>query len=108
MEKAYLMTSSDGTLPAQARQIMYVARGEIQERTGRRLDDQYFTQTLLPDYMSENSGKTKDWNVVFDARGHFEEPHTERIVSLGTIEVRDYLEKTCHPPEGDLELGLPR
>ena len=36
MEAAYLKASANGTLPAKARQIMYAARGEIQERTGRR------------------------------------------------------------------------
>ena len=35
MEEAYLKASANGTLPAHARQIMYQARGYIQERTGR-------------------------------------------------------------------------
>ena len=29
--------------------------------------------------------------VVFDARGHFAEPHTGTEIGLGTLEVRDYL-----------------
>jgi hypothetical protein len=29
--------------------------------------------------------------VVFDARGHFEEPHTGEVVPLGTLDVRRYL-----------------
>ena len=65
-----------GTLPAHARQIMYAARGEIQRLTGRTLDDQYFTQQLLPDFMNEHPSATAEWDVVFDARGHFHEPHT--------------------------------
>src|SRR5262249_46329050 len=32
-----------------------------------------------------------DWNVVYDARGHFEEPHTNRRIGCGTIEVENYL-----------------
>src|SRR5262249_37471843 len=52
---------------------------------------QYFCQTLLPDYMAEYPDKVKTWDVVFDARGHFEEPHTKLIVPLGTIDVRNYL-----------------
>ena len=47
---AYMNASADGTLPAKARQVMYAARGRIQELTGKSLDDRYFTQTLLPDY----------------------------------------------------------
>ncbi len=34
MEEAYLKASSGGTLPAHARQIMYAARGPIQDATG--------------------------------------------------------------------------
>jgi hypothetical protein len=52
------------------------------------LNDEYFTQGLLPDYIEEHG---VDWNVVFDARGHFHEPHTEQGVPLGTIEVRRFL-----------------
>lgn len=90
---AYLHASNNNQYPAHARQVMYSARGPIQEATGERLDDQYFTQTLLPDYLRENSDTTADWDVVFDARGHFTEPHTGTIVPLGTIDVRQYLHR---------------
>ncbi len=77
---------------AHARQVMYAARPQILELTGKdRLDDRYFTQTLLPDYIAEHFERTGDWNVVFDARGTFIEPHTDRAVALGTVEVRQYL-----------------
>jgi hypothetical protein len=95
MEEAY-MTASDGdTLPANARQIMYAARPRIQERTGKQLNDAYFTQVLLPDYIAENDA---DWDLVYDDRGHFREPHTGRIIGLGTLAVRRYLS----------EIGAPR
>src|SRR6266568_444659 len=88
MEAAYLKASANGTLPATARQIMYAARPQIQERTGRQLDDQYFTQTLLPNYVEERG---VEWDVVYDDRGHFREPHTEHEIGLGTLKVREYL-----------------
>lgn len=90
MVEAYMKASANGTLPATARQVMYAARNQIQELTGKRLDDQYFTQTLLPDYIEEHG---LSWNVVYDARGHFSEPHgdVETVVPLGTLEVRHYL-----------------
>jgi hypothetical protein len=94
MPKAYLQASSNNTLPAHARQVMYAARGHIQRQTGETLDAQYFTQTLLPDYLRENPETTADWDVVFDARGHFHEPHTGVIIPLGTIEVRNYLQES--------------
>ena len=68
--EAYLKASANNTLPAKARQVMYAARGKIQDRTGKQLDDRYFTQTLLPDFMAENPEDTAGWKVVFDARGH--------------------------------------
>ena len=54
----------------------------------------YFCQTLLPDYIEEHG---VDWNVVYDARGHFEEPHTNRRIGCGTIEVRNYLNAAKEP-----------
>jgi hypothetical protein len=94
MEEAYLNASDNGQLPANARQIMYAARPYILEQT--RLEsfgDQYFTQTLLPDYLEEHPEETKSWDVVFDARGHAVEPHTHHKVPLGTLAVRQYLEE---------------
>lgn len=94
METAYLKASDNGRLPANARQIMYAARPHIQKVTGNELVSNYFTQTLLPDYLQE-TGVT--WNVVYDARGHFKEPHTRTSFGLGTLEVRNYL-AGCREP----------
>jgi hypothetical protein len=90
METAYRQVSGPDGLPANARQIMYAARGHIQKVTGRQLESNYFTQTLLPDFMEENA---VDWDVVYDARGHFTEPHDSGKTSfgIGTLEVRTYL-----------------
>jgi len=89
MRRAYLDASTGGTLPANARQIYYAARGEILERTGKTsLDSQYFCQTLLVDYVRENA---VDWDIAWDDRGHFTEPHTKHAFGLGTIAVREYL-----------------
>jgi len=92
METAYLKASSNGTLPAHARQIMYAARGEILRLTKReQLNDAYFTQVLLPDYIEQHP-EAQEWDIVYDARGHFAEPHASADpVSLGTIQVREYL-----------------
>jgi hypothetical protein len=92
MRNAYLEASNNGTLPAKARQIMYRARGAILRMTGKKkFDDKYFTQVLLPDYMNEHAEETAEWDVVYDTRGHLVEPHTRMSVSLGTIQVRQYL-----------------
>jgi len=98
---AYTKASDSGRLPAHARQIFYAARKEIQDRTGRPLNSQYFTQTLLPKFMNENAELTAGWWVVFDARGHLLEPHTSLNIPLGTLEVDRYLsEVRRHTVEG--------
>ena len=109
MEAAYLRASGNGTLPAHARQIMYQARGPMQELTGRTLGggfDQYFCQTLLPRYLAEYPERTAGWDIVFDARGRLVEPHTGATVALGTLGVRDYLveseELTLHSPSQEI------
>lgn len=102
MEKAYLKASANGTLPANARQVMYAARAHIQQETGEQLDAQYFTQQLLPDYMNEHE---VDWDVVFDDRGHFREPHTRRRFGLGGIAVRNYLAGIGGPSSSEAEFS---
>jgi hypothetical protein len=95
MEAAYMAASGNNTLPAMARQIYYQARPKIMQLTDdKQLAYGYFSQTLLPDYIEENG---VDWNVVYDARGHFEEPHTNRCIGCGTIEVGNYLHAVKGP-----------
>ena len=89
MEAAYLKASGNRRYPANARQIYYAARGDILARTGKdTLDSDYFTQTLLIDYIEEHDC---DWDVAIDARGRLTEPHGGETVDLGTLEVRRYL-----------------
>jgi hypothetical protein len=89
LEWAYMAASNGGRLPAKARQIYYQARPKIMALTNdKELAYGYFSQTLLPDYIEDHR---VDWDVVYDARGHFEEPHTNRSIGCGTLEVRNYL-----------------
>jgi hypothetical protein len=90
MEQCYLKASDNNRLPATARQIFYVARPLIEEQTDKPLSYAYFSQTLLPNYVNEHGA---DWDVVYDDRGHFLEPHTERVIGLGTLNVRAYLRR---------------
>jgi hypothetical protein len=96
MKEAYLAASGGQLqLPAKTRQIFYQARPKIMALTeDKELQYNYFSQTLVPDYVEENG---VDWNVVYDARGHFEEPHTNRSIGCGTIEVRNYLHAVKEP-----------
>jgi hypothetical protein len=94
LPEAYAKVSGNGQLPANARQLMYAARGHIQKVTGQELNSNYFTQTLLPDYLTETG---VEWDVAYDARGHFHEPHGGYHFGIGTLEVRSYLAKHHDP-----------
>jgi DNA topoisomerase VI subunit B len=94
MPAAYAHASGDGRLPANARQIMYAAREPVQNLTGKVrpwAHSGYFTQHLLPDFVDEHPELAAGWDVVFDARGHLAEPHTDCRIDLGTIAVRNYI-----------------
>ena len=54
-----------------------------------QLESGYFLQTLLPQYMDEYG--CDDWDLIWDSRGHFTEPHTGLVVPIGTLQVREYV-----------------
>jgi hypothetical protein len=81
---------------------MYAARDAVLALTGGKFykHSASFTQRDLPNFMIENPELTALWDVVFDARGRFVEPHTARRTDLGTLEVRRYLSSwTDHLPD---------
>ncbi|MBA7684872.1 hypothetical protein ES703_93285 [subsurface metagenome] len=89
MEVAYNKASANGRYYANARQIYYAIRPLILKDVQKtRLNSNYFTQQLLKDYLEDHS---PDWKVVWDARGHFEEPHTGKKIGVGGIEVENYM-----------------
>lgn len=92
MEQAYSHASGNGEHYANARQIMYSARPLVLERTEGKCwkNSQYFTQTLLKDYLDRYE---PDWadRVVWDARGQLHEPHTDTRVPLGGLGVMRHL-----------------
>jgi hypothetical protein len=106
LPEAYQKVSGNGELPANARQLMYACRPHVLKRVGKLWEeDSYFTQTLLPDFISENAELTADWDVCFDARGHFAEPHDGKGFGLGTLEVCDYLSGFHDPKVIDADVS---
>lgn len=89
MQRAYMKASANGRYYANARQIMYAARPWVLELTGGKIwkKSSYFTQTLLKDYIEMYDPQ---WKVVWDSRGHLTEPHTQKNIGLGGIEVMKY------------------
>ena len=89
---------------AQSRQVYYAARQKILELTGETsLSGPYF-QKLLNEYQREFPEDTADWDVYYDARGHFAEPHTGHEFGLGTLGVREYLDQDA---VANLKIDLP-
>jgi hypothetical protein len=73
MEAAYRKASSNGRLPATARQIYYAARPEILKRLDLdTIESTYFTQTLLTGYIYEYG---PGWNVVAKINPPQPHPH---------------------------------
>jgi hypothetical protein len=108
MPEAYAHASGSRRM-AHARQIMYAARPHVLRLTGGKIwkDDRQFTQRLLPDFVREHPELTADWDVIYDERGQFVEPHTKHRLGLGTLAVRRYI-KGWHAEVtsevGDIEL----
>jgi DNA topoisomerase VI subunit B len=91
MESAYMRASANDTLPAKCRQVFYAARPEILSLCEiKKLSDDYF-RTLVRRFERENPELTKDWDIIYDARGSLIEPYTGERVPLGTVGVRQYI-----------------
>jgi DNA topoisomerase VI subunit B len=112
IEQGYREASGGGSQPANARQIMYAVRRLVLQqkltdpesgKDGFFKNSSSFTQGVLPDFLDKNPAKTADWDVAFDDRGHFAEPHTGERIGLGTLAVRDYI-RSWAP---DVAKGLP-
>lgn len=102
MKDAYEAASGRSGM-ATPRQVYYQARPSILQRTGKdSLDGMYFSQTLLVDYMLNNPETTASWDVIWDDRGHFSEPHTGEEIGLGTLAVRKYLSRAVVLDEMDI------
>jgi hypothetical protein len=72
--------------------MMYAGRKRMQEYTKKCWKNSAtFTQHYLPDFIDAHPELTKEWNIVYDARGEFIEPHGGRTVELGTRGVRGYI-----------------
>lgn len=102
MPAAYNRACDNGKYPAPARQIMYQMRAMVlAEMPDVNFGDKYFLKTLLPEYLEEHRDEIASWDVVFDERGNFIEPHTDHKVPLGTVAVREYLGES-----GKMKVGL--
>ena len=47
--------------------------------------------------MRSHPSLTANWNIAWDDRGHFSEPHTGHEIGLGTLAVRGYIARLRKP-----------
>lgn len=105
MEASYLKASANDTLPANPRQIYYVARDPVEQKCGEAVTSKYFCQTLLPYFMAAYPDLTRNWKIAWDDRGHFREPHTNHEIGVGTLAVQGYIGDFHEPEIGDIEIA---
>ena len=79
--------ASDGNFEFQDRQLYYQVRPLIPQYTNKELTFSYFSPPLLTEY-EEQHGKMA--GLIYDGRGHFQEPHQVIEIELGTKEVNNY------------------
>jgi hypothetical protein len=58
----------------------------------------------LPNFIKEHPDLTANWDIAYDDRGHFLEPHTDRRIGVGTLAVREYLGDCMAPTITHAEL----
>lgn len=75
------------TMPFGTRNLLYSVRPRIQRLTDAELKMGYFGQTLVVDYEREHGPIPGHYR---DPRGELREPHTGKVVRLGTREVGAY------------------
>ncbi|MGB7296822.1 MAG: hypothetical protein WBC70_14650 [Candidatus Aminicenantales bacterium] len=102
LEAAYNKASSNGKYWANARQIFYAIRPMIQnEVDADELKASYITGVLLKNFIEEGRSGSQSWRIAWDARGHFEEPHTGMKIGVGGIDVMEYVAKWGYSLNGD-------
>src|ERR1700676_797480 len=84
---AYAHVSGPRGLHASQRQLYYSSREKFEELTGRSLDFKYFCNKILRSYLQRP--ETASWKVSRDARGTLIEPHTDKRIGLGTLQVNE-------------------
>lgn len=85
LNDAIAKSTDNGRLYANVRNVFYKARELAQ--LDKPLEYNYFSQTIVPEYWQQHG---RDRQIYNDARGMLYEPHSDKFLPLGTIEVDSY------------------
>jgi hypothetical protein len=91
----YAHASGDGKYTVDKRQFYYAVRDQFREATGREITADYFSQTLLVQYMNQHPEKTAHWKITASPRGTLMIPNTgeDTRIPCGTIAIEQHLRK---------------
>ncbi|MGH3547089.1 MAG: ATP-binding protein [Pseudonocardiaceae bacterium] len=87
LPESYAKASGPDALPVSDRTLYYQVRQAIQQFTDRELTQSYCSK-LVVDYQREHGAFD---GLYYEPRGELHEPHTGKVVPLGTREVRTYI-----------------
>jgi hypothetical protein len=87
MDEQIRIVSCDRKYRFNCLQVYYRMRPIVMEKTGRSLDWDYFSQTLVKQYQEERGEEPMAYR---DPRGSFYMPHCKESIPLGTLEVEKY------------------
>jgi hypothetical protein len=98
LPKAYQHASGGGQFTVLNRQLYYAAREEFRVLTGREITADYFTQTILRQYLNRHN---PDWKIAADPRGNFIIPNSisDVRIACGTIAIDEYLSQRTRRQE---------
>jgi hypothetical protein len=96
LPEALERATDGGRLPAMVRQVYYAARPALLELTGlEQIGYSWFAGEVVPRHLDGNP-ELAGYDVLYDERGHFIEPHTRTHRGLSTLGVRSYLAAQGH------------
>jgi hypothetical protein len=99
LPRAYQHASGGGEYPASKRQLYYACREEFKQVVGKELNSNYFSNTLLVQYLNRHPKQAATWKITADARGTLTIPNTAHDLSIpcGTLEMNEFTEEMRGP-----------
>lgn len=95
----YAHASGDDRYTVDKRQFYYACRDEFREKTGRVITADYFSQTLLVQYMNRRPKETAHWKITASPRGTLTIPNAAYSVRIpcGTVAIEEHLAEAARP-----------
>jgi hypothetical protein len=99
LPEGFAHASGDGQYTVDKRQFYYAVREQFREKTGRAITADYFSQTLLVQYMNRRPKETAHWKITASPRGTLTIPNAAYDVRIpcGTVAIEEHLAEAAKP-----------